>query len=313
VQHGNDDLGQETSLLGAVYGGNPLYEGYLHGRESSIEGESSAGGEEDDSYEEVNLDEFLDWPPELLHIPQSTQGLQRKQRRVVEGTSAGMAKEGGEGRGWGSVHTAVCEGGAGGFGSRLRGEGAGSGEEGDGSAREGEGPVERVGSGGATQRPPAIAPGLSPSGAAGGPGWAYGDPGWDAGDRGWAGRDEVLGGDQFHQGEGCSTGVGGWGPNFYDAGGCSRQYVEESSHANDDRSCDGLQDGIMHGDYFAGVNESWVPPMRKRRMIRIPRQVAELSEGSKSEISEYEMEEEDTTNVDDSVTEGIKHAYRDET
>jgi hypothetical protein len=155
VQHGNDDLGQETSLLGAVYGGNPLYEGYLHGRESSIEGESSAGGEEDDSYEEVNLDEFLDWPPELLHIPQSTQGLQRKQRRVVEGTSAGMAKEGGEGRGWSSMHagmpSAVCEGRAGGFGSKLRGEGARSGEEGPGSTREGG--KAGSGGGGATQRP----------------------------------------------------------------------------------------------------------------------------------------------------------------
>jgi hypothetical protein len=53
--------------------------------------------------------------------------------------------------------------------------------------------------------------------------------------------------------------------------------------------------------------------MRKRRMIRIPRQVAKLSEGSKSEISEYEMEEEDATNVGDSMTEGVKHAYRDET
>jgi hypothetical protein len=45
--------------------------------------------------------------------------------------------------------------------------------------------------------------------------------------------------------------------------------------------------------------------MRKRRMIRIPKQFAELSEGSESAISEYEMEEGDATNVSDSVTEGV--------
>jgi hypothetical protein len=89
--------------------------------------------------------------------------------------------------------------------------------------------------------------------------------------------------------------------------------VGESSYGNDDRSCYGLQDGIMHAGYFAGVNESCCIPIRRRRMIRIPRQVAELSEGLESEISEYEMEEEDATNVGDLVTEGIKHAYRDET
>jgi hypothetical protein len=81
--------------------------------------------------------------------------------------------------------------------------------------------------------------------------------------------------------------------------------VGESFHANDGRSCDGLQDGILHGDYFAGMNESCVLPMRKRRMIRIPKQFAELSEGSESAISEYEMEEGDATNVSDSVTEGV--------
>jgi hypothetical protein len=311
-------LGQETSLPRAVYGGNPLYEGYLYGHESSIEGESSAGGEEDDSYEEDSMDEFLGWPPELLLTPQPTWGLQRKQRRAVEGASARMAKEDGERRGRGSVHTAICEGGAGGFDSRLRGEGAGSGEEGAGSAGE-EGAYGENGVGGATQQLPATAPGISLSRIAGGPGWAaggsglaprspgsaYGDPGWGAGDRGWAGGDEVLGRDQFHQGEGCSTGVGGWGPNFYDVGRCSRQYVGESFHANDGRSCDGLQDGILHGDYFAGMNESCVLPMRKRRMIRIPKQFAELSEGSESAISEYEMEEGDATNVSDSVTEGV--------
>jgi hypothetical protein len=301
--------------------------------ESSIEGESSAGGEEDDSYKEDSMDEFLGWPPELLLTPQPTRGLQCKQRKVVEGTSVGMAKEGGEGRGRGSVHIVICEGRAGGFGSRLRGEGAGSGKERAGSTGDG-GPYGESGVGGATQRPPATAPGISPLGAVGGPGWAaggpgwaprgsgsapwgpgsaYGDPGWGAGDRGWARGDEVLGGDQFHQGEGCTTGVGGWDPNFFDVEGSSRQYVGESSHANDDRSCDGLQDGIIYGDYFAGVNESCVPPMRKKKMIRIPRQVAELSEGSESKISEYEMEEEDATNVDDSVTKGVKHAYHDET
>ena len=69
AQHGIDDLGVETSLPGAIYGGNPLYEGYLHGHESSIEGESSSGDEEDDSYEEDTIDKFLDWPPEHLLTP----------------------------------------------------------------------------------------------------------------------------------------------------------------------------------------------------------------------------------------------------
>jgi hypothetical protein len=155
AQHGNNDLGHETSLSRVVYGGNPLYEGYLYGRESSIEDESSIGSEEDDSYEEDNMDEFMGWPPELLLTPQPTRGLQRKQRRPMQGASAGMAKEGGEGRGWSSMHagmpSAVCEGRAGGFGSKLRGEGARSGEEGPGSTREGG--KAGSGGGGATQRP----------------------------------------------------------------------------------------------------------------------------------------------------------------
>jgi hypothetical protein len=225
----------------------------LHGRESSIEDESSASGEEDDSYEEDSMDEFQGWPPELLLTPQPIRGLQHKQKRPVQGTSAGMAKEGSEGRGRGSVHTIVCEGGAGGFSSRLRGEGGGYEESGVGG---GDSTASRNGPWDEPVRG-CRGPGLESWGPklnVWEPGLGIWGPEWGAGDRGWTGGDEVLGGDQFHQREGCSTKVGGWDPNFYDVGGCCRQYVGESSHGNDDISCGGLQDGIIYGDYFAGVN-----------------------------------------------------------
>jgi hypothetical protein len=42
-------------------------------------------------------------------------------------------------------------------------------------------------------------------------------------------------------------------------------------------------------------------------------QVVELSEGSESEISKYEIEEEEDVIMGDPLTDGVKHVYRDET
>jgi hypothetical protein len=86
--------------------------------------------------------------------------------------------------------------------------------------------------------------------------------------------------------------------------------VEASNAHHVHRECAGLQDGVMDADYLAEGNESFVPPMKR---IRIHREVPQLSEGSESELSEYEMEEEEETDVGDSVSDGIKHVYRDET
>jgi hypothetical protein len=44
--------------------------------------------------------------------------------------------------------------------------------------------------------------------------------------------------------------------------------------------------------------------VRQRRKIRVQRQVPELSEGSESEISEYEIKEAEDVNMGDTVTDG---------
>ena len=62
-------MGHETSVPRTVYSRNPFYNRYLHGRESCIEGQSSRGGEKDDSFEEDSIDEFLGWPSKLLLTP----------------------------------------------------------------------------------------------------------------------------------------------------------------------------------------------------------------------------------------------------
>ena len=78
-----------------------------------------------------------------------------------------------------------------------------------------------------------------------------------------------------------------------------------------------MQDGIMGNDMnagnFSGMNQTCVSPVKKKRRIRVLKQVAQLSEGSESEISEYEMEEDEDVNIKDSGKDGVKHKYREET
>jgi hypothetical protein len=88
----------------------------------------------------------------------------------------------------------------------------------------------------------------------------------------------------------------GFGPTLHDFEAYQGQHVVEASNAHHvHRECAGLQDGVMDADYLAEGNESFVPPMKR---IRIHREVPQLSEGSESELS---------------VSDGIKHVYRDET
>jgi hypothetical protein len=73
----------------------------LQGRASSIEGESTEGGEEFYSSEEERMEEFLGWPPELLLTPQHKHGLHQRKRKQMEGESSARAQKGqecGEGR-----------------------------------------------------------------------------------------------------------------------------------------------------------------------------------------------------------------------
>jgi hypothetical protein len=69
LQACNDDVEHEASFSQAVYVTNLIYDRFLHGHETSIEGESFEGGEEDNNCEEERMEEFLDWPPKLLFIP----------------------------------------------------------------------------------------------------------------------------------------------------------------------------------------------------------------------------------------------------
>jgi hypothetical protein len=55
------------------------------------------------------------------------------------------------------------------------------------------------------------------------------------------------------------------------------------------------------------------PVARRRRTERVPRQVTQLSGGSESEISEYEVDEEEASNTEVEELIGVKHAFRDET
>ena len=51
----------------------------------------------------------------------------------------------------------------------------------------------------------------------------------------------------------------------------------------------------------------------KRRRIRVHGQMIQLSIGSATKISDYEIEEGDTSNTGDVGNEVVKHAYKDET
>jgi hypothetical protein len=72
-------------------------------------------------------------------------------------------------------------------------------------------------------------------------------------------------------------------------------------------------DNDMNAGKFSGMNQTCVSPVRKRRRIRVPRQVAQLSDGSESDISDYEIKEDEDVNVEDSGRDGMKHRYREET
>jgi hypothetical protein len=61
------------------------------------------------------------------------------------------------------------------------------------------------------------------------------------------------------------------------------------------------------------LNQASVSQGRQRRRIRVQSQVAQLSEGSESEISEYEIEDDENAILGDAMTNGVKHVYRDET
>jgi hypothetical protein len=61
------------------------------------------------------------------------------------------------------------------------------------------------------------------------------------------------------------------------------------------------------------LNQASVSQGRQRRRIRVQSQVAQLSEGSESEISEYEMEGEEEAIVEDSMIGGLRQKYCDGT
>jgi hypothetical protein len=99
--------------------------------------------------------------------------------------------------------------------------------------------------------------------------------------------------------------------------GWSDSYMEEASATNGNMEYYGVHDGDMGNDMNAGnitgTNQTCVSPMRKRRRIRVPRQIAQLNEGSESEISEYEIGEDEEIDGENTVIDGVKHKYRDET
>jgi hypothetical protein len=151
----NEDVEHEQSIPQGVYGANHVCNGYLHGRQSSIEGESSTSAKEYDSCEE---EEFLGWPPELLFTPQYKQGLHQKKRKQIQGENSACrqkAQHSAEGRRQGCQceggrADAVCEGAAPVWGNGPGGQEAGPGAQWTGTGE----PVDGVGA----QRPPVYAP-----------------------------------------------------------------------------------------------------------------------------------------------------------
>jgi hypothetical protein len=77
----------------------------LDGRQSSIEGDSSEGGEEVSSMEERDLEEMLGWPLEMLFTP-----VQSRNKRSMRETAA-MERLGTERSEGGAVDVDVNEGG----------------------------------------------------------------------------------------------------------------------------------------------------------------------------------------------------------
>jgi hypothetical protein len=91
----NDHVLHEPPLSQAVHGANQVYDGFMYGRESSMEEESSKSGEE------CEEDKFLGWPPELL-TPQHRQGLHQKKKKLqAESSTRGQkVQQYREGRRW---------------------------------------------------------------------------------------------------------------------------------------------------------------------------------------------------------------------
>jgi hypothetical protein len=59
-----------------------MYDDCLDGRQSSIEGDSSEGGEEVGSMEATELEEMLGWPLELLLAPAHGSSKRRRRERA---------------------------------------------------------------------------------------------------------------------------------------------------------------------------------------------------------------------------------------
>jgi hypothetical protein len=64
----NEEDGVKVSQV-PQEGAPTMFEDYLNGRQSSIEGDSLEGGEEVGNMDVTELEELLGWPPELLFIP----------------------------------------------------------------------------------------------------------------------------------------------------------------------------------------------------------------------------------------------------
>ena len=83
----------------------------------------------------------------------------------------------------------------------------------------------------------------------------------------------------------------------------------EASEANEDMEFYGVQDGIMDNDMnagnFIGMHQTCISLVKKRRRIKVPKQVAQLNEGLKSKISEYEIEEDEEVIVEDLSNDGV--------
>ena len=90
-----------------MHGRYPSCEGLLDGHESSIDDESSKSGEEDEFFEEELMEEFMDWSPELLFIPQYRRRLHHKKGKYEEGESS-VLKDKKEHYGEGGGQQCVC-------------------------------------------------------------------------------------------------------------------------------------------------------------------------------------------------------------
>jgi hypothetical protein len=87
-QASNNNVHHEPSLPPIMYRAYPPYDGFLDGRESSIDGDFSDCGEEEDQFEDAGMDDFVGWLPEMLFTPQSRIGLHQQMRTHEEGESS---------------------------------------------------------------------------------------------------------------------------------------------------------------------------------------------------------------------------------